>query len=184
MAKRAEYQMVGVYKDGEDGKEVTGYHLQNLEAGTSRRYTREQTCFLVGKGQITNCSGQIYKDKVILRGEGMRIEELPVKKRDGSVRNSAYTGKTRRNDSATDIMNRLNIVAVIKKGGRNVVAYRLENAGGATNDFPREQVWSMAKQGRIGNARVQQHQGKTLLRGVGVNLQELPQLDAEELGYV
>ena len=42
-----------------DGKEVTGYHLHSMETGKSGRYSRDQVAYLVGRGQVTNCEGQI-----------------------------------------------------------------------------------------------------------------------------
>ena len=71
MAARTNYQIVGRYMDG---SEVTGYHLMDISTGKNRRYSREQLAFLVGKGQVTNCSGQIYQDKLLLRGVGFENE--------------------------------------------------------------------------------------------------------------
>ena len=96
-AKRTEYQIVGRYMNG---SEVTGYHLQSIEQGKSGRYTREQVVYLVGRGQVTNCTGQIYQDKVILRGNGMSLDDLPVKYEDGDTRNMDKVGKVRRGTSA------------------------------------------------------------------------------------
>ena len=61
MAAKILYQIVGRYMNG---SEVTGYHLQSMETGKQGKYTKEQTIFLVGRGQVTNCSGQIYQDKL------------------------------------------------------------------------------------------------------------------------
>ena len=62
-AKKTEYQIVGRYMSG---KSVVGYHLQSLETGKSGRFTKEQVYYLVGNDQVTNCTGQIYKDDVLL----------------------------------------------------------------------------------------------------------------------
>ena len=56
-----------------DGADVTGYHLQSIESGKSGRFTKGQVCFLVGRGQITNCTAQLYKEDVLLRGNGMSL---------------------------------------------------------------------------------------------------------------
>lgn len=169
-AKRTEYQIVGRYMDG---KEVTAYHLQSLESGKAGRYTREQVCYLVGRDQITNCTGQIYGDKVILRGKGMSLEDLPIQQENGSLSRTTLVGKVKKGTSADDAMTQLRIVGTLKSG-RNTVGYIVQNAGCATKKLKREQVIELAKQGKIGNARVQNYNGSVLLRGVDCNLDELP----------
>lgn len=70
------YKITGRYMNG---REVTGYHMVDLKTGKARKYTREQVCFYAGAKQIENCTGSVYEDKVILRGVGIALEELPVK---------------------------------------------------------------------------------------------------------
>lgn len=171
MSRLTEYQIVGRYMSG---KEVSGYHLQSLERDKSGRYTREQVCYLVGKGQITNCEGQIYKDKVILRGVGMSLEDLPVvQENSGEITRTDSVGKIRKGTSNEDAMTQLMLVESIVAGKINI-GYVVENSGGARKTLKRADILKLASEGRIGNARVQQYQGKTLLRGVNINLNELP----------
>lgn len=170
MAARIEYQIVGRYMDG---KEVTGYHLQSLESGKSGRYTREQVAYLVGRGQITNCTGQIYQDKLLLRGVGMSLDSLPVKQENGDLSRTGNIGKVRKGTSAADAMTQLMIVGTIRNG-RNTVGYVLKNSAGATKKGSRADVIKLASEGRIGNARVQNSGDKVILRGVNCNLDELP----------
>lgn len=170
MANKIEYQIVGRYMDG---PEVTGYHLQSIETGKSGRYSNEQVYYLVGREQVTNCTGQIYQDKVLLRGKGISLNDLPVINEDGNIKNTDNIGKVRRGTSATDAINQFMIVKLIKQG-RNTVGYVIQNAGGGTKKVNRQQILGLAQQGKIGNARVQNYQGKILLRGVNVNLDELP----------
>lgn len=170
MANKIEYQIVGRYMDG---PEVTGYHLQSIETGKSGRYSNEQVYYLVGREQVTNCTGQIYQDKVLLRGKGISLNDLPVINEDGNIKNTDNIGKVRRGTSATDAINQFMIVKIIKQG-RNTVGYVIQNAGGGTKKVNRQQILELAQQGKIGNARVQNYQGKILLRGVNVNLDELP----------
>lgn len=177
MAAKVLYQIVGRYMDG---KEVVGYHLQSMESGKSGRYTREQVAFLVGRGQITNCSGQIYQDKVLLRGVGMSLDDLPVKQENGGLTRTDSIGKVRRGTTAADAMTQLMIVRAIIDG-RNVVGYTVRNAAGQTKDIGRDMVLSLAKEGRIGNARYQESNGKPILRGVDMNLSELPTVKAQDL---
>ena len=176
MAARVMYQIVGRYMSG---SEVTGYHLQSMEAGKSGKFTREQVCFLVGRGQITNCSGQIHQDKVLLRGVGISLDSLPVQMEDGRLTRTEGVGKIRRNTSAADAMTQAMITHSIVNG-RNVVGYMLRNAGGGNIKLPRDKVMELAKAGRIGNARYQESNGKPILRGVGINLNELPTLQVNQ----
>lgn len=169
-AKRVEYQIVGRYMSG---KEVVAYHLQSIETGKSGRYTREQVCYLVGRDQITNCTGQIYQDKVLLRGKGMSLDDLPVQYDDGDTRNLERVGKVRKGTEIHEAMEQFMIVGTLKSG-RNVVGYVIQNAGCGIKRIKRQQVIELAKQGKIGNARIQMYDGKPLLRGVGCNLDELP----------
>lgn len=176
MAKKVEYQIVGRYMDG---KEVTGYHLHSIETGKSKRFTKEQVCFLVGRGQVTNCTGQIYNDKVLLRGNGMSLDDLPVQYEDGASRNMERVGRVKSGTDAASAMTQFLIVGTIKSG-RNTVGYVIQNAGCGIKKIKRQQVIELAQAGRIGNARVQNYQGKIILRGVGCNLDELPSENIEK----
>ena len=173
-ARRTQYQIVGRYMDG---KEVTGYHLQSLETGKTGRYSKEQVAYLVGREQITNCSGQIYQDKLLLRGVGCSLEDLPVQQEDGSLRRTSAVGHIRKGTSNQDAMTQLNIVGSIVRG-RNVLGYVLQNAGGGQTKVDRNKLLELAKEGRIGNARVQMYQGRYILKGVGVDLSQLPKQEA------
>lgn len=170
MAAKVFYAIIGRYMNG---KEVTGYQLQD-ESGKSKRYTKEQVYFLVGKGAVTNCSGQIYEDKVILKGKGINLNDLPIAdEKSGSIKNTEAVGKVRKGKTSTDVMNQCIIVGRLEANSRTV-GYTVKNAGGATRKLKREDVLTLAKNGGIGNARVQMYKGKPLLRGVGINLNDLP----------
>ena len=169
-AKRTQYQIVGRYMDG---KEVTAYHLQSLENGKSGRYTKDQIYFLVGRDQITNCEGQLYQDKVILRGKGMSLEDLPIQQENGTITRTDNVGKVRRGATTADVMTQVIIVGSLVRG-RNVAGYVVQNAGGGRTSVNRDELLQLARDGRIGNARVQSYQGRLILKGVGVDLSQLP----------
>lgn len=174
--KRVEYQIIGRYMNG---TEVTAYHLMSLESGKSGRYTREQVVFLVGRGQVTNCTGQLYQDKVLLRGNGCSLEDLPVQQEDGSLRNSEQLGHIRKGTTGTEAMQQLILIGCFVKG-RNTVGYRVRNAGGGEATLNREELLELARNGQIGNARVQQYNGKPILKGVGCDLKKLPRVDVTQ----
>lgn len=169
-AKRTQYQIVGRYMDG---KEVTAYHLQSLENGKSGRYTKDQIYFLVGRDQITNCEGQLYQDKVILRGKGISLEDLPIQQENGAITRTDNVGKVRRGATTADVMTQVIIVGSLVRG-RNVAGYVVQNAGGGRTSVNRDELLQLARDGRIGNARVQSYKGRLILKGVGVDLSQLP----------
>lgn len=170
MANKTGFQIVGRYMNG---KEVEAYHIQSLESGKSMKVNKNVLAYLVGKEQITNCEAQIYKDKVLYRGVGISLDSLPAKQIDGELTKTDSVGHIRKGDTTEDAMTKLMIVGTIVKG-RATVGYTVKNAGGATKEISRNNVIELAQQGKIGNARVQMYQGKPLLRGLGVNLNELP----------
>lgn len=176
MAARIMYQLVGRYMDG---KEVTGYHLQSLDRGKSGRYTREQVVYLVGRGQVTNCTGQVYKDTVLLRGKGINIENLPIVREDGTITNAESLGRIRRGTEGGAALEQINIVGTIRSG-RKTIGYVVQNAGGGRSNVKREALIKLATSGVVGNARVQAYKNQPLLRGVGVNLDELPVIQVGE----
>lgn len=166
-AQRVEYQIVGRYMSG---KEVTAYHLQSISTGKGGRYTREQVAYLVGREQITNCIAQIYKDKLLLRGNGVNLDDLPVKQEGKDIDPQALRSEA---GSRSQAMGKLMLVKAIKSG-RNTVGYVVQNDGCGAKRFKRQQVIELAKAGKIANARVQNYNGKELLRGFGCNLDQLP----------
>lgn len=88
MAVKTKYKIIGRFMSG---KEVTGYILKSSN-GNTNRYSREQVAFLVGRGQVINCDGQIYKDKLLLRGVGISLDDLPVQyETNTNVKNSDNT---------------------------------------------------------------------------------------------
>ena len=167
--RRVQYQIVGRYMDGTS---VTGYQMQSIETGKSGKFTREQATFLVGRGQVTNCDASIYQDKIIFKGIGVSLESLPII-RDGKVSNTDRIGHVRKDVTPEQAVNQLMISGVIVSG-RNTVGYVIRNAGGQEKKIKREDCLKLASQNRLGNARIQNYNGKVILRGVGVNLNELP----------
>lgn len=176
-AQRTQYQIVA---RSMNGKEVNGYFLQSLENNKQGFYTKEQVAYLVGRDSITNCKGQLYQDKVLLRGVGISLENLPIVNNDG-IKNSDSLGRIRRGTSAEDAVNQINIVAVIANG-RNTIGYVVQNAGGGTANVPRNSLLQMARDGKVGNARVQSYRGQLILKGVNCDLTALPKVTPQEVG--
>lgn len=171
-ARRTEYQIVGRYMDG---KEVVAYHLLSLDTGKKGRYTKEQVYYLVGRGQITNCDGQLYQDKVLLRGKGMSLEDLPVVQVNGDLSRTEAIGRVKRGTSAEEALNQVMIVGKIVDG-RRTLGYVVRNAGGGEKRLKRDDVLQLARDGKIGNARAQYYNGQLILKGVNCDLSQLPQV--------
>lgn len=61
------------------GAEVTAYHVAKVGEKSAARLDRDVVAYLAAKGQIVNCKGQLYKGKLILKGVGCRLDQLPSK---------------------------------------------------------------------------------------------------------
>lgn len=176
--QKLQYQLVGRYMDGNN---VVGYHLQDLTTGKSGRFDRETMSFLVGRGSVTNVKGRIYQGKVLFDGVGMRISDLPVvNERTNQVKNNDNIRNIRGQDVQSKF-EQLMLVGVLKSG-RTPVAYVLRNQGGGTKQVSRDEILALAKAGKISNVRVQQWQGKLLLRGYNCDLSDLPQQQIDQQG--
>lgn len=158
-----EYQITGRYTKG---KELVGFHLQSIESGKSGKFPKEFVAYLIGKEVVTNCTAQIYKGRLLFRGKGISLDDLPTASFDEDLSTSAEE---------------LTIVGALKSGNRTV-GYAVQNIGGGLSKYSRAKVIKLAQEGQITNARVQMYQGKPLLRGKGgLNLDTLPTEDVEAL---
>lgn len=106
-AARKQYTIVG---RAMDGNEVEGYILSG--DGGKKHFTREQTCFLVGRDQVTNAKGQIYQDKLLLRGVGCELSELPTVKVEGK---SANTGGVAAPGTTAPVANEPSLKEILMK---------------------------------------------------------------------
>ena len=179
-SKRTMYQIVGRYMNG---REAVAYHLQSIDKDKSGRYTREQVCFLVGRDQITNCEAQLYSGKVLLRGKGVSFDGLPSKQINGEFKNTEALGRVKKDTTVENAMAQFTLVGVLKQGNQ-IVGYTIKNAGNATKRISRQKLIELASDDRIGNAKIQNRDGKQYLLGINCNLRELPveQLEMAEGG--
>ena len=170
------YQMVARCTDG---FKVTGYMLKSTDnSEPARKFSRQQTYFLIGKKLVINCDGKISKDGVSLSGVGTKITDLPMVDENGSIRNAEHTGHVRRGDKAEDIINRNMIVGIVKNG-RSTDGYILKGAGGATSFCSKDDVYRLAQERKIGNVSAQLYNGKLLIRSIPgqPSLSSLPIMD-------
>lgn len=173
---RKMYQMVARCTDG---FKVTGYMLKSVDnSEPAKKYSKQQTYFLIGKKLVINCDGKISKEGVSLNGIGTKITDLPMVDENGSIRNAEHTGHVRRGDKAEDIINRNMIVGIVKNG-RSTDGYILKGAGGATSFCSKDEVYKLAQERKIGNVSAQMYNGKLLIRSIPgqPSLSSLPIMD-------
>lgn len=172
------YSVVGRYMQG---SEVTGYHLVGEDGVTQHKVTKDQLILLIDRGIILNCRMQMLQGKPLLRGKGINIGELPVfDEKTGQIKRmeNAPTVRTKGNTAAT--LGQIHIIGRITKGV-SVVGYVTRDNGGIERNMSRDKVIELAAQKMIANATVQKYNGKYLLRGAGVSLEELPSIPYEAL---
>ena len=171
MASDLKYTIVGRYMDGTN---VVGYHLLSNDGNGARRFSREQVIYLVGRGHVANCKGQIYKEEVLLRGVGISLNNLPViDEKTGNMRNTENIGRIPRGATNDQALSQFNIVARIVEGNRNI-GFIVRNAGGVEKKISRANVEKLASELLIGNARVQNYGGSKILRLINGKLEDLP----------
>lgn len=123
----------------------------------------------------------MYQGKVLFDGVGMRISDLPVVNEGTNQLRRGQNIRNVRGQGVQDKLEQLMLVGVLKSG-RTPVAYVLRNQGGGTKQVSREEILDLAKAGKISNVRVQQWQGKLLLRGYNCDLSNLPQRQIDPQG--
>ncbi len=176
--KNTMYQMVARCTDG---FKVTGFMLKPTDnTEPAKKFSRQQTYFLVGKKMIINCDGKISKEGISLSGIGTKITDLPMLDESGTIRNAEHTGHVRRGDKAEDIINRNMIVGIVKNG-RSTEGYILKGAGGATSFCSKDDVYKLAQERKIGNVSAQMYNGKLLIRSIPgqPSLSSLPIMDRD-----
>ena len=70
------YNVVGRYIDG---RQVVAYHLTAVDKSKSGMCTKEQLYNLIKAGCVLNCTAQMYHGKMLFRGKGIRLDNLPSK---------------------------------------------------------------------------------------------------------
>ena len=167
-AKKITYSIVGRYMHG---SAVSAYHIIGSD-GKEFKASRELVCFLVGKGLVTNCKGQMNDGDIVLRGVGINLTELPVlNERTGKVSNVDNVKAQDINDKKIFIQ--FKITARLFQDGK-CVGYVVRDAGGTEKKLERSVVLKLASDKKISNARINMVNGVPILRGVGEELDKLP----------
>lgn len=177
------YVVTGRYMNG---VEVTGYHIVSGLGKNQRKVTREQLILLIGRGEIANCTGEIYKNQVLIRGvNGINIGELPViDEKTGRLRNmDSVTNVKPKSGDMSKVLGQVTLTARLMDGRKNI-GFEVKNYGGQIGRLSRESVIELAERKLITNAVVQNlnKNGKNekLIRGAGVDLRDLPTISIEK----
>lgn len=159
----AKYTIVGRYTNG---VKVAGYYLMD-EYGRGVSISKAKTELMALNKQILNCTAQRYKDMITMKGTTKKLSELP----------SVDVSKT--GTLSAEIVPKAKRPGNIKITGRLlnkkfIVGYIVVDEANVERRLSREQVMSLAKDGRVSNARVQKSNEDLILRGVDCKLSALP----------
>ena len=171
MANRNIYRLTGRYLHG---TKVVGYHAVKIDDAKSEKFSRDQVIFLTGRGQVENCRGQIYQDKVILQGVGCNLDKLPVRQVGDNVNREKDQSKN------TNTLNKLGrqefrIEKIITQGN-NLKGFQLKHRSGQIVNMKTSQVIKLAKDGKLENANYTNTNGKPSLKGTEMDLSKLPKI--------
>lgn len=181
MAANNKYSIIGRYAQG---REIVAFELANLSTNAHQRYTVNQVAYLVGRGSVLNCQGQIYNGKVLFRGVGCSLDQLPtVMEKPAEELNGAeapikntenISGPARRNATNDQLMGQMTLVARVKveETSKKTLGYDFKNVGGTTGTLWRGEVLKAAREGKVTNARVNSLNGKEILRSRGTTPEE------------
>lgn len=173
---KVKFVLVGRYMKG---TEVTAYHIMRSDNRKTKKVTKEQFFYLLGKGLIANCVGQLYKDKVIVRGiNGFSVSKVPIyDENKNDIRDVDKVTNVAPKKNVSNIFNQWYLTARIMNGRRNV-GFEAKNHGGQVVRLSRSKVIELASKKLLANATVQNLNvdgaNKKILRGVGVDLRNLP----------
>lgn len=151
-----------------DGVRVIGYIAVDNSTRARLYFNKEQFQGLVINKQVTNCTGQVYGNKIIIKGVNCQLTKLPKFDVNGNQIKSENA-----NEKET---NKMVIIGKITDS-KEVVGYRLKylsNGQLKYKDVPRKIVLELARDKKIKNARVQMFNNRLLLRGVDCDLSKLP----------
>lgn len=184
------YRVTGRYMDGQ---RIIGYHLVG-EDGSQAQEVRERIIYLIEKGQIANMRVQTGVDgETIIRGKGINLNKLPVfDEAKQQFRNSSISqevANSRVNSEAQSKMGQYTIIRRIMH--KNVcLGYELKDYSGHITRRKREDVVKLALQKLISNAVASKtvvketNELRVILRGVGVELRNLPYIIVDDNGKV
>lgn len=176
--KSQKYKIVGRYMEG---SRVSAYCLED-DNGKVEPYTREQTIYLVARGDVSNCKAQLGEKAVVLSGYPTPLRDLPVL--------DLKTMQTRNNDGMTkptksnpNKLGQWNIVALVVADNdkRMIGGYVIQSANGDKRTVSSDNCRQLIKDRQIGNARLNMYNGKALIRAKEGNFNDLPKIPVSQI---
>ena len=152
-----------------DGVKVVGYVAMDNSTKDKIYFNKEQFQNLVIHKKVLNCTGQVYEDKIVIKGVNCQLARLQRYDLNGNKINNINT---------EDKTNKLEIIGKITDS-KEVIGYRImyiSNGQIKHKDLRRQTVLDLAKDKKIKNARVQMSNNRILLRGVNCDLSKLPSI--------
>lgn len=184
------YRVTGRYMDGQ---KVVAYHLVG-EDGSQAQESKDRVIWLIEKGLISNMRIQTSTNgEVIIRGKGINLNKLPVfdqtkqQFRDDTISQNVANGKVSVSNTNVSKMGQYTITRRIMKKNR-CLGYELRDYSGHTSRKTRNEVIQLAIQKLISNATAHKviikgtNRTEIILRGIGVELRNLPYLIVGEDG--
>ena len=168
------------------GTKVASYHLVG-DNGSVIIANRDKAILLISRGRVKNMRVQYSGDDVIIRGNGINLNTLPIFDIDKeSFRNNGSTPQVRTtttNNNANTKVNAQNKLSQFEITKRIMyktacVGYVITNINGQEKKISREQAKKLAMDGMIINVDASRYinNGKIeiVLRGIGCELKKLP----------
>lgn len=172
------YRVVGRYMNGSN---VTGYHLIGSD-GSQIRVTKDYIVYLIGKGVVENMRVQANGNKLILRGRGVNLNELPIY----DEKREEFRGN---NKGKVISMGEMVVTKRIMYKNK-CLGYMVRDVSGKEWKLSREKVKELALKKMIKNVTAQKYRDpnsgevKLILRGVGCDLSKLPILIVDPTGKI
>lgn len=189
------YSVTGRYMEGQ---KIVGYHLVG-EDGSQAKESKEHIIRMINMGRITNMRVQTGSDgEEIIRGKGINLNKLPVydlakqQFRDNEASQSAASSKVSVSRSSLENINSMGQYHITKRimFKNKCMGYELQDYSGRVTRMQRDKVLKLAVERLIANAVANKVIDKNtglpilILRGVGVELRNIPSLIMTENGNI
>lgn len=149
-----------------EGSSIIGYVLSRNNR--SALVKRDEVERLALENKVSNAKVQIYKNRLILKGNGTKLNTLP--------KYDSY-GRPLLNNKVRDESIKFKIISRIMDN-KTIAGYELIMIHNGdvidSGQYSKERVIEFIKAGYITNARVQQSGGKDIVRGINCDIAKLP----------
>lgn len=146
-----------------DGVKVTDYEVENIANGEHFVLPRHTVEDLALSKLIVNCSAQRHHNRVILKGQGCKLCELPYISRSN--------GDIQKEKICYSIIGRI-------VHGKYVIGYSMKRHDtNETFNIQKDKAIRLIRDGKVVNARVQSSNGiGDIVRGIDCDISKLPVL--------